>query len=72
MKYRGRLYEQAQIDDYSFVYSFDKNAQKDDDQADEAIKLLAQAGQTYGIKIKTTNPGFICVKRTRNPNKWIE
>ena len=31
MKYRGRLYEQAQIDDYSFVYSFDKNAQKDDD-----------------------------------------
>ncbi len=56
---RGVLKEPHKFKDWLFVYSQGKNAQRDDNDADEAVAVLKKAAHTYGISF--SDPGYITV-----------
>lgn len=59
--------EAHKFKDWLFVYSTGKNPQRDDDEADEAVKLLKKAATAYGISFN--DPGYIVVSGPAK--KWI-
>lgn len=61
---RGVLKDPFSFTDWLFVYSTGRQKDRDDRDADEAVRTLTKAAQTYGIKFK--EPGFI----TADARNW--
>jgi hypothetical protein len=58
--------------DWIFVYSASpKNPKRDDDDADNALKVMKKAAETYGVKFR--DPGFLSISgNANNISVWKE
>jgi hypothetical protein len=65
IKHRGILKEPFNFTDWIFVYSASsKNPKRDDDDADDALKVMKKAAETYGVKFR--DPGFLSISSNSN------
>lgn len=60
LNFKDKLLEVPTLKDWVMVYSYGKNAEYDDTDADSAVTLMQKASQAFGVTIKT--PGFITIQ----------